>query len=222
MFRSSTRDTPVIAPSFLEAASTVRAKSNADWHNDELPVPTMALGRLHTKAAVIDDSIVYIGSVNLDPRSDSTNTELGMLALPGAGTASHRVIATTQRGALSAAVRERRRYAEWLTNTDAGELVLRQEPEATPLMRLKTCCLDRSCLSSSMRPNPNVVASPGPLPPVLCMPLVAILPKLAGDELSCIEMIWSSRANQIMNAARNTFAFKAEERLHTESSRASS
>jgi phosphatidylserine/phosphatidylglycerophosphate/cardiolipin synthase-like enzyme len=34
---------------------------------------------LHAKTAVIDQSIVFIGSMNLDPRSDSTNTELGVI-----------------------------------------------------------------------------------------------------------------------------------------------
>src|SRR4030095_14728144 len=48
------------------------------FRNDELLIPAMSLGRLHAKAAVIDELVVYIGSVNLDPRSDSTNTELGM------------------------------------------------------------------------------------------------------------------------------------------------
>jgi putative cardiolipin synthase len=41
-------------------------------------VPSMSLGRLHAKAAVVDETMVYIGSMNLDPRSDSTNTELGI------------------------------------------------------------------------------------------------------------------------------------------------
>jgi len=109
------------------------------WHNDELLVPTMALGRLHAKAAVIDESIVYIGSVNLDPRSDSTNTELGMLAqCPELARQVIDVIAMTQRGSSY-----RLRFAsdgvtlEWLTTTDGGEVVLKQEPEATPLMRLQ-------------------------------------------------------------------------------------
>jgi cardiolipin synthase C len=109
------------------------------WHNEEQLVPTMALGRLHTKAAVIDESIVYIGSVNLDPRSDSTNTELGMLAeCPELARQVIDVIAMSQRGSSY-----RLRFAsdgvtlEWLTTTDRGEVVLRQEPEATPLMRLQ-------------------------------------------------------------------------------------
>jgi putative cardiolipin synthase len=43
-------------------------------------LPGASLGRLHAKTAVIDQSTVYIGSVNLDPRSESTNTELGLFA----------------------------------------------------------------------------------------------------------------------------------------------
>ena len=43
-------------------------------------VPGMSHGRLHAKVAVIDDSMVYVGSMNLDPRSESTNTELGIVA----------------------------------------------------------------------------------------------------------------------------------------------
>jgi cardiolipin synthase C len=107
--------------------------------NDELLVPAMSLGRLHSKAAVIDESIVYIGSVNLDPRSDSTNTELGILAeCPELARQVIEVIGMSQRGSSY-----RLRFAndgvtlEWLTTTDAGEVVLTQEPEATPLMRLQ-------------------------------------------------------------------------------------
>jgi putative cardiolipin synthase len=107
--------------------------------NDELLIPTMSLGRLHTKAAVIDESTVYIGSVNLDPRSDSTNTELGILAqCPELARQVIDVIAASQRGSSY-----RLRFAsdgvslEWLTTTDAGDVVLTQEPETTPLMRLQ-------------------------------------------------------------------------------------
>ena len=35
---------------------------------------------LHTKAALIDDATVFVGSFNLDPRSVSLNTEQGVLA----------------------------------------------------------------------------------------------------------------------------------------------
>ncbi len=109
------------------------------WHTPGTSLPTMILGRLHTKAAVIDETIVYLGSVNLDPRSESTNTELGMLAdCPELANQVIQVIEATQRGNSY-----RLRFAndgttlEWLTTSDAGEIVLRQEPEATPLMRLQ-------------------------------------------------------------------------------------
>ena len=107
--------------------------------NDESLVPAMSLGRLHAKAAVIDESVVYMGSVNLDPRSDSTNTELGMLAeCPELARQIIEVIGMSQRWSAY-----RLRFAtdgvslEWLTSTGAGDVVLTQEPEATPLMRLQ-------------------------------------------------------------------------------------
>ena len=35
--------------------------------------------RLHAKAAVVDREIVYLGSMNFDPRSRDLNTEFGLL-----------------------------------------------------------------------------------------------------------------------------------------------
>jgi len=107
--------------------------------NEELLVPIMSIGRLHAKAAVMDESIVFIGSVNLDPRSDSTNTELGLLAeCPALAMQVIEVIGASQRGSAY-----RLRFAkdgqtlEWLATTEAGEVVFTQEPEVTPLMRLQ-------------------------------------------------------------------------------------
>jgi putative cardiolipin synthase len=107
--------------------------------NEELLVPIMSIGRLHAKAAVMDESIVFIGSVNLDPRSDSTNTELGLLAeCPALATQVIEVIGASQRGSSY-----RLRFAkdgealEWLATTKTGEVVFTQEPEVTPLMRLQ-------------------------------------------------------------------------------------
>jgi putative cardiolipin synthase len=37
-----------------------------------------SIGRLHAKCAVIDRELVFIGSMNFDPRSDQHNTELGL------------------------------------------------------------------------------------------------------------------------------------------------
>jgi putative cardiolipin synthase len=107
--------------------------------NDERLVPAMALGRLHSKAAVIDESVVYLGSVNLDPRSDGTNTELGLLAeCPELARQVIEVIDLARRGSSY-----RLRFSDdgatlqWLAATDAGDVVLTDEPEATPLMHLQ-------------------------------------------------------------------------------------
>jgi putative cardiolipin synthase len=37
-----------------------------------------SIGRLHAKSAVIDREMVFIGSMNFDPRSDRLNTEMGL------------------------------------------------------------------------------------------------------------------------------------------------
>jgi putative cardiolipin synthase len=41
-------------------------------------LPTLSSGRLHAKGAVVDQRTVFLGSMNLDPRSDSHNTEMGL------------------------------------------------------------------------------------------------------------------------------------------------
>src|SRR3546814_2912584 len=38
-----------------------------------------ALGRLHEKAAVVDGRWLFLGSMNMDPRSAELNTELGLI-----------------------------------------------------------------------------------------------------------------------------------------------
>jgi putative cardiolipin synthase len=112
-------------------------------HNEQLMLPGMSLGRLHAKAAVIDQSMVYIGSVNLDPRSESTNTELGLVArCPELAMEVIRVINISKRQSSY-----RLQFApdgqslEWLATDDQGDVVLSEEPEVTPLMRLRNMLL---------------------------------------------------------------------------------
>jgi len=112
-------------------------------HNERLKLPGASLGRLHAKAAVIDQSAVYIGSVNLDPRSDSTNTELGLFArCPELAKEVIRVINISK---LQSSYRLRfapdGQSLEWLATDDQGEVVLSAEPEVTPFMRLQTMLL---------------------------------------------------------------------------------
>jgi putative cardiolipin synthase len=106
-------------------------------------LPGMSLGRLHAKAAVIDQSMVYIGSVNLDPRSESVNTELGLFArCPELAKEVIRVINISK---LQSSYRLRfapdGQSLEWLASDDQAEVVLSTEPEVTPFMRLQNMLL---------------------------------------------------------------------------------
>ena len=112
-------------------------------HNKRLMLPGASLGRLHAKTAVIDQSMVYIGSVNLDPRSESTNTELGLFArCPELAKEVIRVINISK---LQSSYRLRfapdGERLQWLATDDQGEVVLSAEPEVTPFMRLEIMLL---------------------------------------------------------------------------------
>src|SRR5438105_15829675 len=101
-------------------------------------LPGASLGRLHAKMAAIDQSTVYIGSANLDPRSDSTNTELGLFArCPELAKEVIRVINISK---LQSSYRLRfgpdGQRLEWLATDDQREVVLTEEPAVTSCMRL--------------------------------------------------------------------------------------
>ncbi len=97
-----------------------------------------SLGRLHAKTAVIDKRLIFIGSMNLDPRSASTNTEFGMfIDSPALAKELLRVINISK---LESAYRVRfapkTTNLQWLTIQDDKEIVLSVEPESTFWLRL--------------------------------------------------------------------------------------
>jgi putative cardiolipin synthase len=112
-------------------------------HNKRLMLPGTSLGRLHAKTAVIDRSTVFIGSMNLDPRSASKNTELGILAeCPQLAREVIRVINISK---LQSSYRLRfapdGQSLEWLAMDDEGDVVLTEEPDVTPFTRLQNMLL---------------------------------------------------------------------------------
>ncbi len=111
--------------------------------NERFAIPGSSLGRLHAKLAVIDQSTVYIGSMNLDPRSESTNTEVGMLA--ECPELAREVVRVMNLGKLQGSYRLRfaadGRSLEWLAIDDQREVVFSQEPEVKPFIRLETILL---------------------------------------------------------------------------------
>jgi putative cardiolipin synthase len=97
-----------------------------------------SLGRLHAKTAVIDRHLVFVGSMNLDPRSASANTELGMfIDSPALAKELLRVINISR---LESAYRVRldpkTRALQWLTMDGDDEVVLGVEPESTFWLRV--------------------------------------------------------------------------------------
>lgn len=101
-------------------------------------------GRLHAKVAVIDDSMVYIGSMNLDPRSESTNTELGIFAqCPDLARDVIRVVdATRLKSSYRLRLAADGERLEWVVMGDPGEPVLASEPEAHFFLQLRDMLLE--------------------------------------------------------------------------------
>jgi putative cardiolipin synthase len=102
-----------------------------------------SLGRLHAKLAVIDRQALFIGSMNLDPRSASINTELGaVIKSPELARELLRVIDIDR---LQSAYRVRLKAnghgIEWVTNDGEKEIVLDEEPDSTPWLRIKAWLL---------------------------------------------------------------------------------
>ena len=96
-----------------------------------------SFGRLHAKTAVVDGRTVFIGSMNLDPRSDTQNTELGIFVdSPELAKELLRIINISK---LQSAYRVRldaRGNLQWLTMDDDNEVVLTSEPETSFWLRL--------------------------------------------------------------------------------------
>jgi putative cardiolipin synthase len=112
-------------------------------HNEREYLFGKSLGRLHAKVAVIDRRWVFVGSMNLDPRSATVNTELGALVdSPQLAKEMLRIIDIDR---LQSAYRLRLTptgsCCEWLGDDGAKETVLHEEPDSTAWMRTKAWLL---------------------------------------------------------------------------------
>ena len=96
-----------------------------------------SFGRLHAKTAVVDGHTVFIGSMNLDPRSDTQNTELGIFVeSPQLAKELLRIVNISK---LQSAYRLRldsHGNLEWLSMDEDNEMVLTDEPETSFWLRL--------------------------------------------------------------------------------------
>ena len=102
-----------------------------------------SLGRLHAKTALIDRQTIFIGSMNLDPRSASANTELGMfIDNPALAKELLRVINISKlESAYRVRLEPKHRTLEWLTMDGDKEVILGVEPESTFWLRVHNMLL---------------------------------------------------------------------------------
>jgi phosphatidylserine/phosphatidylglycerophosphate/cardiolipin synthase-like enzyme len=99
-----------------------------------------SVGRLHAKLALVDRKLVLLGSMNMDPRSAHTNTELGV-AVRSAEFAEQvaKALKVDDRHVGVFEVRLRRDGAglQWVGRDAEGEQTYDDEPEATLWQRLR-------------------------------------------------------------------------------------
>jgi len=97
-----------------------------------------SLGRLHAKTAVIDRKTIFIGSMNLDPRSASANTEFGMLIdSPAAAKELLRVINISRlESSYRVRIEPKGSALQWLTTDGDQEVILGVEPESSWWLRI--------------------------------------------------------------------------------------
>jgi putative cardiolipin synthase len=101
-----------------------------------------SLGRLHSKTAVIDRRRLFIGSANLDPRSATQNTEMGLfIESPQLAREMLRIINISRLENAYRVRLDKDGQLEWLAIEGNEEVVLHSEPEASALTRLKVFLL---------------------------------------------------------------------------------
>ena len=107
--------------------------------NERMFLFGQSLGRLHAKLVVIDRKRLFIGSMNLDPRSATINTELG--AIVDSPQLARELLRIIDIDRLQSAYRVRLAPGgtglQWLGNDGDKEMILNEEPDSTPWLRIK-------------------------------------------------------------------------------------
>jgi len=102
-----------------------------------------SLGRLHAKLLVIDRKFSFIGSMNLDPRSATINTELGaIIESPQIARELTRVINLDRyQSAYQVRLAGNGDGLEWLSMDENHEMILTSEPDVSIWLLLNTWLL---------------------------------------------------------------------------------
>ena len=99
-----------------------------------------SVGRFHAKAAAIDGEVLFVGSLNFDPRSEKLNTELGLFIRSPtlAAHLMHLGHLVTSQAAYRVRLAKDKSSLEWVLPSPAGgaETVLTSEPDTGFFERL--------------------------------------------------------------------------------------
>lgn len=110
--------------------------------NSRLSLFGSSTGRLHAKTAVVDGDKTFFGSMNLDPRSRTQNTELGVFVESTELAAEMQRVIHISREQNAYRVRRGADGAlQWTAVDDDKELVHHSEPESTLWQRLQNTIL---------------------------------------------------------------------------------
>ena len=106
-------------------------------HNMRMFLFGVSLGRLHAKTVIVDEHLAYIGSMNLDPRSATLNTEFGALIdCPDLAMQLKTLIDIDRlHSAYALRLAPNGSCCEWVVPDGDGHLVLDVEPDSRWWMR---------------------------------------------------------------------------------------
>ena len=110
--------------------------------NKRLGVFGSSTGRLHAKTAVVDGDKTFIGSMNLDPRSRTQNTELGLF-IESAQLAREllRVVRVSHQQSAYRVQRSPTGGLQWRVVDGGADEVLLEEPESSVWLKLQNLIL---------------------------------------------------------------------------------
>ena len=114
-----------------ELSPTLARRSQSLAHFGE------SLGRLHAKVIVVDRNQLFVGSMNLDARSERYNTELGVLMKGPALANDFLDLLAFEASAYRVRLNPQTDEVEWVSGSGADEKVLTSEPEASAWLRFK-------------------------------------------------------------------------------------
>jgi putative cardiolipin synthase len=113
--------------------------ANLGHDSDRLGHFGPSLSRLHAKVATIDGRWLFVGSMNLDPRSARTNTEIGLAVdSPELAATVAALLREGPGGAYRLRLAADGEHVEWLeTDAEGRQRVHTREPDDDALLRLK-------------------------------------------------------------------------------------